>query len=75
MLWVACYLVPMFLYQIIDWLRKWWYGDKEEKKDEKKVDGVCPMKDGKTDEKAASGCPMANKKVEDIDAKAVDDVS
>ena len=33
------------------------------------------MKDGKVDEKAASGCPLTNKKVEDIDAKAVDDVS
>ena len=44
MLWVACYMVPMFLISIFKYLREWWTGQKEEER--------------KPEVAASSGCPV-----------------
>ena len=51
-------MVPMFLIQILKWIKEWWTGKKEEEKpDEKKASG-CPMSAGKAIPEGVTECPM-----------------
>ncbi len=46
MLWVACYLVPVFIYQIYAFIYKMIYGEAPKEDEKPKVAGGCPFSSG-----------------------------
>ena len=64
----------MFVYQMFDWIWKWYKGIEDDKEEDKKpvTTGGCPM--SKVADAKASECPVASKKVDSSTEASESDV-